>query len=40
MEEFDVLLTEISKVNIEITGTKIGKKRRIFSLNTDQCEKN
>ena len=39
MEEFDVILTEISRVNKEITGTKVGKKR-IFSLNIDQCEKN
>ena len=38
MGKFDVILTEISRVNIEITGTKIGKKR-IFSLNIDQCEK-
>ena len=44
MEEFDVLLTAISRVNMEIARTKMVKircKKMIFSLNIDnQSEKN
>ena len=40
MEEFDALLTDISRVNIEITRTKAMKvpkmdKKNIFFLNLD-----